>query len=251
MLSAEQLHHFKNLLTQSLKENEKQIEQNHHFGLHEEQNNVGLSGELSNYDNHPADSATELYEREKDLAIDDHYRDELDEIRAALVAIEKGTYGVCQVCQKEIPIDRLEAMPTATTCIEHSQQQNLNEYRPIEEEVINANVEVPHDDNNGFDEEDSWQSVAKWGNSDGPSDLYDAPTDYDKMYLNSGENVGYTEEFENSVGTDIDGKNIQIFDTKQLRAYEDALDEEGIMTTLGDIKAYEEEPYVDNQEDEQ
>lgn len=163
MLSAEQLHHFKKLLTQSLNENEQQIEQNHHFGLHEEQNNVGFSGELSNYDNHPADSATELYEREKDLAIDDHYRDEVDEIRTALTAIEKGTYGVCQVCQKEIPVSRLEALPTATTCIEHSQQQNLNEYRPIEEEVINADVEVPHDDNNGFDEEDSWQSVAKWG----------------------------------------------------------------------------------------
>ena len=44
---------------------------------------------------------------------------ELASINDALKAIEAGTYGHCKVCDKEIETDRLDASPTATTCIEH------------------------------------------------------------------------------------------------------------------------------------
>ena len=42
------------------------------------------------------------------------------EIKAALEKIALGTYGKCNVCGKEIDIDRLEANPAAVTCIEHT-----------------------------------------------------------------------------------------------------------------------------------
>ncbi|KKR13839.1 MAG: Transcriptional regulator, TraR/DksA family [Candidatus Woesebacteria bacterium GW2011_GWA1_39_21b] len=44
---------------------------------------------------------------------------ELRAINDALTAIESGRYGQCQVCQKEIELDRLEANPSARTCKEH------------------------------------------------------------------------------------------------------------------------------------
>ncbi len=45
---------------------------------------------------------------------------QLFDVNNALKKIEDGTYGVCDVCGKTIPEDRLEASPSATTCIEHS-----------------------------------------------------------------------------------------------------------------------------------
>lgn len=42
-----------------------------------------------------------------------------DSVIAALSRIEKETYGVCEVCSGNIEEDRLDADPTASTCIEH------------------------------------------------------------------------------------------------------------------------------------
>lgn len=43
----------------------------------------------------------------------------LQEITAALERLEKGTYGLCKICGKEIETDRLTANPAATTCKSH------------------------------------------------------------------------------------------------------------------------------------
>ena len=247
MLTNDQLSYFKGKLTEELQSAEKQIHINNHFGLREDENFYNYVGELSTYDNHPADTGTELFEREKDLAIDDHFRLEIQDIKEALAAIDSGSYGKCIVCGKDIPIERLEALPSAVTCIEHSPNQKVSQDRPIEEEVMSGDVIVDHENENvGFDEEDSWQAVAEWGNSDGPSDFFDPPEHYDQMYINSNEQVSYVEDLENSIGNDMYGKNIQVYPTDELKAYEDALDEEGIMTTFGDLKEYEQDPYVED-----
>ena len=49
--------------------------------------------ELSTVDQHPADYATELYDRELDESTAEHLRGELDAIDRAFKRIEKGTYG--------------------------------------------------------------------------------------------------------------------------------------------------------------
>lgn len=41
------------------------------------------------------------------------------DINSALERIENGTYGICEVCGKEIEVERLEANPSAKTCMEH------------------------------------------------------------------------------------------------------------------------------------
>jgi RNA polymerase-binding protein DksA len=75
-------------------------------------------GELAHYDEHVADSATETFEREKELAIEENYKLLLEQVNAALEKIDHGTYGLCDRCRKAIAPGRLEALPYATLCIE-------------------------------------------------------------------------------------------------------------------------------------
>lgn len=132
-------------------------------------------GELSSYDNHPADLGTETYERGKDLALSEHAERELEEINAALHAMEEGTYGICKVCSMDIPYDRLLALPTADTCIHHSEEQQIaTRQRPVEEEVYSPNInpdEVTDETQVGYDAEDAWLEVSRYGTSETPSDL--------------------------------------------------------------------------------
>jgi RNA polymerase-binding protein DksA len=75
-------------------------------------------GELADYDNHPADAATNTFEREKDLALDENVDDLLDKIDDALDKIEEGTYGKCDRCGRDISVARLEVLPYATLCVD-------------------------------------------------------------------------------------------------------------------------------------
>jgi RNA polymerase-binding protein DksA len=71
-------------------------------------------------DNHLADTATAMYDRELDDGLEEGARDTLLEINAALQRIEAGTYGICEVCGKPIGAERLSALPWARLCIDDS-----------------------------------------------------------------------------------------------------------------------------------
>lgn len=43
---------------------------------------------------------------------------ELMQIDRAIQRLKHGTYGMCELCQKKIPIARLNALPFSTTCIQ-------------------------------------------------------------------------------------------------------------------------------------
>ncbi|MEJ2191932.1 MAG: RNA polymerase-binding protein DksA [Nitrospirota bacterium] len=47
----------------------------------------------------------------------------LNKIEEALERIEKGTFGICDVCGEEIEIARLQARPVATLCIDCKEEQ--------------------------------------------------------------------------------------------------------------------------------
>lgn len=76
------------------------------------------AGELSAYDQHPADAGTDTFERERDIGILDQLERELAEIEAALERIDAGTYGIDETTGEPIAEERLEAIPTARTNIE-------------------------------------------------------------------------------------------------------------------------------------
>ncbi len=65
------------------------------------------------------ESVNESDEDMKNKALSDHLELRLKEVNDALKRIEGETYGICEVCQKEIPIDRLKANPAAKTDMEH------------------------------------------------------------------------------------------------------------------------------------
>ena len=59
------------------------------------------------------------------------------------------------------------------------------------------------------------------------------------MYVNSEENVGYVEDFENFIGTDMYGKNPQVFATEEHEEYEQMLDDFEDRTFKGELSSNE------------
>jgi YteA family regulatory protein len=152
-------------------------------------------GELSVYDNHPADLGDELFERSKDTALRDNAHVLLEEVEVALDNIKNGTYGICAKCGKPIALERLEALPWATHCIDC---QKLDEVydptpRPLEEDVLappfHRTFLDSANNNVGFDGEDSLQAVMRWGSSDSPQDI-PGSYDYKALWPNSNEHDG-------------------------------------------------------------
>jgi len=62
------------------------------------------------------DAAIQAMTRSQSAAMIGNLRDMLVAIDEALEKIEDGTYGVCEVCGKNIPKKRLDALPEATMC---------------------------------------------------------------------------------------------------------------------------------------
>jgi DnaK suppressor protein len=67
--------------------------------------------------NHLADDATEVFTRERNIALRHNAEDLLAQVEMALHRLSEGAYGVCSRCGREIATERLEALPSATLCI--------------------------------------------------------------------------------------------------------------------------------------
>lgn len=151
-------------------------------------------GELSVYDNHPADIGDELFERSKDVALRDHAHITLENIEKALDRIEDGTYGYCEDCGRAIPEERLEAVPWTNKCIQCQKKAEAQKVisRPIEEESLKPPFYRSFKDSadyTAFDGEDSLQSVMRFGSSDTPQDIPGAE-DYKTLFPNSDGHIG-------------------------------------------------------------
>jgi len=79
------------------------------------QSDDAADAELADYDQHPADSASETFEREKDFSILEELEGELAELEAALQRIDEGTYNIDEVTGTPIDPERLEVQPAART----------------------------------------------------------------------------------------------------------------------------------------
>ncbi len=159
------------------------------------------TGELSVYDNHPADIASETFEREKDLALLNSNHEILQRIDEALKNIAQSTYGFCESCGREIDVKRLEAIPYTTFCIEcerKEEEEYINRERPVEEDVLEppfGRTFLDGSDVVGTDGEDVWQKVARYGTSETPSDLGGADN-YGDTFYDAEEDQGIVEKVE-------------------------------------------------------
>jgi DnaK suppressor protein len=72
------------------------------------------------FDDNFADSAQVAAEQGENQALAAQLRDQLDDVERALVKLDEGGYGQCEVCGKPIGDARLEVMPATRFCIEHA-----------------------------------------------------------------------------------------------------------------------------------
>lgn len=171
-----------------------------------------MTAELSTVDNHPADLGTELYEREKDMALKVHEDSELEKVNGALKAFSEGTYGVCDECGAQIPFERLEAIPYTTRCIEHAIKE-IPQDRPAEETILhppmNNSYARRHEGVDVRDYEDSFQEVALYGTSETPADFVGDFDDFNELY-EDGVEAGIDEDVDQLHVTTIDGVKMEV-----------------------------------------
>jgi YteA family regulatory protein len=201
---------------------ERRFDHNENHGL-----SISLfqnTGELSMYDNHPADIGSELFERSKDLALNEQMEFQLEQVDEALALMQQGNYGTCVFCHEPIPFERLQAIPTTLYCIKHVPDPAESESRPIEEEILSPPFGRTSLDEQGdqtqFDGEDAWQIVEHWGNSDSPAMSENRQVeDYDHVSIESDELDGYVESYESFIATDLYGQTVSIVRNKAYRDY--------------------------------
>ncbi|WP_332262390.1 TraR/DksA C4-type zinc finger protein [Paenibacillus sp. GSMTC-2017] len=201
---------------------ESRLSHNQHYGM--SQSLRDATGELSPIDNHPGDLATELYDREKDIALLEQEELHLSRIDAALAAMEKGTYGICISCGERISYERLDAVPDSLYCLEHAPRKELSHNRPIEETYLQTpfgrTSMDERSDYNSFDGEDAWQIVEQWGNADSPALSENREVhDYAHLGIESDENDGYVESIESFLATDITGRHVSVVRNREYDQY--------------------------------
>ncbi len=68
-------------------------------------------------DEHDPEGATIAFERSQTAALVTQAEQHLLELGDALARLDAGSYGTCERCGRPIPAGRLEARPTARTCV--------------------------------------------------------------------------------------------------------------------------------------
>jgi RNA polymerase-binding transcription factor DksA len=156
--------------------------------------------ELSNYDNHPAEIGTLLYEVEHNNAIRVHEEYLLRQIEDALARIDKGTYGICTFCGTEIDEERLLALPYVNSCIECEEDRSANASilrvkPPYIEQELRIKKHLNEWDDTEFEGLDQWNDLVKYGSSDTPQDM-GKNRDLKEFYTNEIDNQGIVDDMD-------------------------------------------------------
>lgn len=80
-------------------------------------------GTLSHSDSYPT-----LAEEGQNRAVQTNLEILLEQIKKALTRLQKGAYGLCEVCEDPIDSARLQALPYATTCVTCKSAQEGNRH---------------------------------------------------------------------------------------------------------------------------
>jgi len=81
---------------------------------------TAASGDLSDYPFHVADHGTDSYDQEMDTVLAERASRELEDIDEALHRFyeQPERFGICENTGEPIPMERLELVPWARTCVE-------------------------------------------------------------------------------------------------------------------------------------
>ncbi len=79
---------------------------------------TGFEGEESD----PNDVADQIEELATNVPLVEELEDKHTDVSEALDKMEEGVYGICEVCNEYIAIERLRASPSARTCVQHAEE---------------------------------------------------------------------------------------------------------------------------------
>ncbi len=106
-MGAEQTEHFREILNAWKRDLMEEVDRTVHH----------MQDEASNFPD-PSDRASQEEEFALELRTRDRERKLIRKIDEAILTLDSGDYGYCDVCGIEIGVRRLEARPTATQCID-------------------------------------------------------------------------------------------------------------------------------------
>ncbi|MBU3126598.1 TraR/DksA C4-type zinc finger protein [Clostridium tagluense] len=141
--------------------------------------NSEIASEISFYDNHPSDTATEIFDIEKGLALKANEMSIIKKIQNALKSIENNTYGKCKSCGNDIIEERLEFIPYAENCV--SCEKAIGDKKPaekndrcVEEDVLGTPFRYSISAGEvGIDAEDTYMVVDRFNELDDIIEYYD------------------------------------------------------------------------------
>jgi DnaK suppressor protein len=83
-----------------------------------EAEDAGASTELTHVDQHPAETASEITDLDRENAVIEHAAAHRAEVEAALARLDDGSWGTCTDCGQAIAPARLAVRPEAARCVE-------------------------------------------------------------------------------------------------------------------------------------
>ncbi|MDH5477066.1 MAG: RNA polymerase-binding protein DksA [Nitrospinota bacterium] len=116
-LSESNYQHFKQALLAQKNALQKEAEKTVEEGLNVDSEDLADSIDRSSVET----------ERNFTLKLRDRERKLIKKIDEALERLEAGSFGVCEVCEEDISLNRLKARPIATLCIECKEEQEKQE----------------------------------------------------------------------------------------------------------------------------
>jgi DnaK suppressor protein len=81
-------------------------------------NRQEANGDLSRMPIHMADVGSDNFEQEFTLGLIENQEELMQQIDAALTRIDARTFGQCEECAGEVPLERLRAIPYTPYCVE-------------------------------------------------------------------------------------------------------------------------------------
>jgi DnaK suppressor protein len=79
---------------------------------------VDAASDVATDDEHDPEGHTIAWERQQVASLLDEARVALAGIDAAVARLDDGTYGTCVSCGREIPAERLDALPATPSCLD-------------------------------------------------------------------------------------------------------------------------------------
>ena len=81
---------------------------------------------FKNFGTHDDEHAASVTAMDNNLSLEKSLEKSLCEVDKALKKVEHGKYGICEICDKKIGVQRLKIFPAAAVCIKCSRAKKKN-----------------------------------------------------------------------------------------------------------------------------